>query len=85
LNAGQQRIFNSAAAPTGTVVACLNRGVRAEMKVPPVTRHGPQSFNVIAFNGLLQSFNLFAFKGGVTADIHITRQSLNRVVVTCTS
>ena len=73
LHAGQRRTFSAAAAPTGTVVACLNRGVRAELRVPPLTEHGLRAFSAIAFK-----------KGGASAQIHITRRSLNSVAVTCT-
>jgi hypothetical protein len=72
LHAGEHRTFSAVTAPTGTVVACRNRGIRAELKVPPVTAHALKSFSAIAFKN-----------GGGSAQIHITRRSLNRIVVTC--
>jgi hypothetical protein len=37
------RVFTTAAAPTGTVIACLSHGQKAEMKVPPAGSSGVQS------------------------------------------
>jgi hypothetical protein len=72
LKAGQLRTFTSAAAPTGTVIACLTHGLRSEMKVPPVTRAGAQAVGVIAWK-----------KGGASTHINIERHSLNLIVATC--
>jgi hypothetical protein len=40
---GPPRVFTSAAAPTGTVIACLSHGHKAEMKVPRAWSFGVQS------------------------------------------